>query len=391
MDRAGIYLSVPFCRQKCSYCNFASEVHPSSHLPRYLRALQTEIADRARLWRMAGIPSSEDPPVNSIHLGGGTPGLIQPEQLAELLRTVRASFPLDPAAEITLEASPENVTAESAAAWASSGVNRVSMGVQSMAERELRAVGRRHCADTVARAFSILNSAGIDNLSADLIAGLPYQTEQSWDASLEAVLRLEPAHLSVYMLEVDQDSRLGNEILEQGRRYRAAAVPSEEQVAAFYCAAMERLRAGGYEHYEISNFALRGRESLHNEKYWTGAPYFGFGVDAHSYDGERRWAGTDSLDVYLQKLESAEPPTVDLRILSAQEKLEERFFLGLRRRQGVRASRLNLDFDVDVHQKYSARIEEFREAGWLQTDGDWLRLTDRGLLFSNEVFAGFLA
>ena len=391
MDRAGIYLSIPFCRQKCSYCNFASEVHPLSRLPRYLRALQTEITGRARLWQMAGIPSSEDPPVDTIYLGGGTPGLIEPEQLRNLLGTVRASFQVEPAAEITLEASPENVTAASAAAWASSGVNRISMGVQSMAERELRAVGRRHSAETVARAFSILNSAGIDNLSTDLIAGLPYQTEQSWNASLEAVLRLEPAHFSVYMLEVDQDSQLGNEILGQGQRYRATAVPSEDQVAAFYSTAVERLRADGYEHYEVSNFALRRRESLHNEKYWTGAPYFGFGVDAHSYDGERRWAGTDSLDVYLEKLEHAEPPTVDLRTLSAQEKLEERFFLGLRRRQGVRASRLNLDFDVDVHKKYSAQIKEFREAGWLETDGDWLRLTDRGLLCSNEVFAGFLA
>ncbi len=161
-------------------------------------------------------------------------------------------------------------------------------------------------------------------------------------------------------------------------------------MAAFYSAAAERLRADGYEHYEVSNFARRGKASLHNEKYWTGAPYFGFGVDAHSYDGERRWANTASLEHYLEKIAQAQPPVVDLKSLSAQEKLEERFFLGLRRRQGVRASRLNSDFDVDIHQKYSAQIHQFREAGWLETDGDWLRLTDSGLLFSNEVFAGFL-
>ncbi len=391
MDKAGIYLSVPFCRQKCSYCNFASEVYPFSQLPRYLHALQTEITDRARLWQMAGIASAGDVPVNTIYLGGGTPGLIEPETLGKLLGTVRSCFPVDEEAEITLEASPENVTAESARCWASSGVNRISMGVQSMVERELRAVGRRHTAETVGRAFSVLKQAGISNLSVDLIAGLPHQTEQSWEVSLEALLRLDPPHFSVYMLEVDDDSRLGSEILKHGQRYRAAEVPSEEQVAAFYSAAVERLRADGYEHYEVSNFARRGKASLHNEKYWTGAPYFGFGVDAHSYDGERRWANTDSLEHYMEKIAQAQPPVVELKTLSAQEKLEERFFLGLRRRQGVRTSRLNSDFDVDVHQKYSAQIRQFREAGWLETDGDWLRLTDSGWLFSNEVFAGFLA
>ncbi|MEE8178214.1 MAG: radical SAM family heme chaperone HemW, partial [Acidobacteriota bacterium] len=365
MDKAGIYLSVPFCRQKCSYCNFASEVHPFSQLPRYLHALQTEITNRARLWRMAGIASLEDGSVNTIYLGGGTPGLIEPEALRELIGTVRSCFSVDEEAEITLEASPENVTIENAHGWASYGVNRVSMGVQSMVERELRAVGRRHTAETVGRAFSVLKQAGICNLSVDLIAGLPRQTEQSWETSLEALLRLEPPHFSIYMLEVDDDSRLGSEILKHGQRYRAAEVPSEEQVAAFYSAAAERLRADGYEHYEVSNFARRGKASLHNEKYWTGAPYFGFGVDAHSYDGERRWANADSLEHYLEKIAQAQPPVVDLKTLSAQEKLEERFFLGLRQRQGIRASRLNSDFDVDVHQKYSAQIHQFREAGWL--------------------------
>ncbi len=391
MDKAGIYLSVPFCRQKCSYCNFASEVHPFSQLPRYLHALQTEITDRARLWPMAGIASPGDLPVNTVYLGGGTPGLIEPEALGKLLGTVRSCFPADPDTEITLETSPENVTAANARCWTSSGVNRISMGVQSMVERELRAVGRRHSAETVGRAFSVLKQEGISNISVDLIAGLPHQTEQSWEASLEALLRLEPGHISVYMLEVDDDSRLGSEILKHGHRYRAAEVPSEEQVAAFYSAAVERLRAGGYEHYEVSNFARPGKASRHNEKYWTGAPYFGFGVDAHSYDGERRWANTDSLEHYLEKMAQAQPPIVDWRTLSTQEKLEERFFLGLRRRQGIRASRLNSDFDVDIHQKYSAQIHQFREAGWMETDGDWLRLTDQGLLFSNEVFAGFLA
>jgi len=391
MQSAGVYLSIPFCRQKCTYCNFASEAHAPALLPGYLRALEREIAERARFWAAAGIPASEDMPVDSIYLGGGTPGMLRPEELASLLGTVRACFSVPGDAEITLEASPENATRENAAAWAYCGVNRVSMGVQSMVTQELRAVGRRHSAETVADAFAALRYAGIANISVDLIAGLPHQTTESWQSSLEALLRLAPPHFSVYMLEVDEDSRLGREILSGGSRYTREAVPSDEQVADQFSRASERLRAAGYVHYEISNFARPGRHSRHNEKYWTGAPYFGFGVEAHSYDGRRRWANTDSLTDYMAALEKGVAPLAQHKTLSVQEKLEERLFLGLRRLEGLRLSDLEAEFRASVRQKYAEQIGEFCRTGWMETDGDHLCLTERGLLFSNEIFASFLA
>ena len=393
MNPVGIYLSIPFCRQKCTYCNFASEAHAPESLPEYLRLLESEMQHRATLWPKAGIPSWDDATADTIYLGGGTPGLLAGEQLASLLRMACASFHVKqagPGIEVTLEASPENVTEASARAWASCGVNRISMGVQSMLKDELRAVGRMHDADTVRRAVACLRAAGIENISVDLIAGLPHQTPESWRVSLDQLIDLAPAHFSVYMLEVDEDSHLGRELLEGGQRYRAAAVPSEEQVADFYCTAIETLRAANFEQYEISNFARPGRESRHNGKYWTNAPYFGFGVDAHSYDGERRWANTDSLDAYRHMMARGESPVAECKVLARQEQLEERLFLGLRRRAGVSLPEISAEFAADVAARYNGTIQEFVDAGWVEHASGRLRLTERGLLFSNEVFAGFL-
>lgn len=398
MDRAGIYLSIPFCRQKCTYCNFASEAHAPESLPEYLRLLESEIQNRTTLWPSAGIPAWDDATADTIYLGGGTPGLLTGEQLAGIMRMACASFHVkqgvagigQPGIEVTLEASPENVTEANARAWASCGVNRISMGVQSMVTEELRAVGRMHEADTVRGAVAVLRNAGIENISADLIAGLPHQTSESWRVSLERLIELSPTHFSVYMLEVDEDSHLGRELLGGGSRYRAGAVPEEEQVADFYCTAIETLRRAGYEQYEISNFARPGCESRHNWKYWTNAPYFGFGVAAHSYDGERRWANTDSLDAYLGKLARRESPVAECKVLARQERLEERLFLGLRRRGGVSLPELDAEFAADVAGRYNGTIQEFVEAGWMEQRGGRLRLTDRGLLFSNEVFASFI-
>jgi oxygen-independent coproporphyrinogen-3 oxidase len=396
MDSAGVYLSIPFCRQKCTYCNFASEAHAPETLPEYLRLLESEITNRATLWPKAGIPAWEDATADTIYLGGGTPGLLTSEQLNSLVRTACAPFhvkhwePGIPGIEVTLEAAPENVTEANAGAWAACGVNRISMGVQSMITDELRAVGRMHDADTVRSAVSALRGTGIENISVDLIAGLPHQTAASWRLSLDRLIELNPAHFSVYMLEVDGDSRLGREMLDGGSRYRAGAVPTEEQVAEIYCTAIETLRGAGYEQYEISNFARPGFASRHNWKYWTNAPYFGFGVDAHSYDGERRWANTDSLDLYRGKLARGESPVVECKGLAREEQLEERLFLGLRRRSGVSLPEINAEFAADVAGRYNGTIQEFVDAGWVEQSDGRLRLTDRGLLFSNEVFAGFI-
>ena len=390
-EPAGIYLSIPFCRQKCTYCNFASHPHPLAELPAYVAALETEILHRCELWSAAGLPAWERVPADTVYLGGGTPGMLSAEQLTLLLQAVRASFQVTGWAEATLEASPENVTEENASAWAACGIDRISLGVQSLVQQELRAVGRSHDASSVARVFSVLRVAGIENISLDLIAGLPYQTTDTWKESLEGALQLEPSHISVYMLEVDEESNLGRELLRRGPRYRAETVPADEQIADCYLYAVELLQRAGYVHYEISNFARPGTESAHNRKYWTGVPYFGFGVDAHSYDGERRWANADTLAQYLQRRERQQTPVTEWKALSQQEKLEERLFLGLRLRQGVPLARLSADFQVDVAEKYTAPIREYCKAGWLEWQGTRLRLTDRGLLFSNEVFAALLA
>ncbi|MSO19783.1 MAG: radical SAM family heme chaperone HemW [Acidobacteria bacterium] len=386
---AGIYLSIPFCRQKCTYCNFASEARAFSALPSYLSALSKEIAQSSARWEQAGLPRYEGAPADSIFMGGGTPGLLNGGQLRNLILSISARFSLEPDAEITIEASPENIGseggAERAAEWAAAGVNRVSMGVQSMVERELRAVGRQHTAATVAEACNHLRQVGIYNISIDLIAGLPHQTAESWQGSLDAALALGVPHISVYMLEVDENSRLGGELLRAGPRYGAGAVPPEEAIVEFYFQAMARLNSNGYEHYEISNFAQPGRASRHNEKYWTAAPYFGFGVDAHSYDGHHRWANTDSIDSYLQGIESNALIFNEPRALSDTERREERFFLGLRRREGIQ-----LDHRDVENAEVTAQINSCIASGWVERNEGRVRLTNQGVVFSNEVFAGFL-
>jgi oxygen-independent coproporphyrinogen III oxidase len=401
MQPAGVYISFPFCRQKCSYCNFASDVQPASLMPRYVDALIREIRHRSEICANAALRVTENiapnlplnDAIDTIYMGGGTPGLLDADQLSRIVHAVRDSFDVFGDLEFTIEASPENVTPATAAAWRELGINRISMGVQSMITEELRAVGRLHTAETVAQAFDDLRCAGINNVGADLIAGLPNQTASGWERSLRGLLAVAPEHVSVYMLEVDDDSRLGRELRQHGTRYQAAAVPTDDEVAEFYVAAIETLQSAGYDHYEISNFARPGKSSRHNMKYWSDVAYFGFGADAHSYDGHYRWANADALLTYIEGIEHGRSVIVERTTLSTQDKLEERLFLGLRRREGVNLARLRDDFDHApgrLLQQYSKHIREFSDAGLLEMQGETLRLTPRGILFSNEVFAGFL-
>ena len=386
--RWGLYVSIPFCRFKCTYCNFASGVFPAEKLAQYLEALCWEI--RACRWHSAtgdkpGCLSGAHPsiPADSIYLGGGTPSLLTATQLGHLLDELRQVFFVTAEAEITLEAAPGSFSRELVGTWQAFGVNRVSLGVQSFVERELKAVGRPHRAETVAADVDTLRAAGITNIALDLIAGLPHQTAASWQASLDWVGRLRPAHISVYMLEIDADSRLGAEALAGGSRYSASALPEEDAVADFYCRACEQLARLGYGQYEISNFALPGRDSRHNRKYWEGAPYLGFGLDAHSFDGVERWANTDSLERYLASAGRQELPVAERHRLDERRRAEERMFLGLRRNEGVELS------PVDQH-RYDREIAELAEVGLLELADGRLRLTARGRLLSNEVFVAFV-
>lgn len=365
----GLYLSIPFCRFKCTYCNFASGVFPRAELERYVTALQKEIR-------------GDSGEADSIYLGGGTPSLLSPEQLRRIFQTIHEVFRVSEP-EVTLEAAPGSFDDSLVGAWMECGVNRVSLGVQSFVERELRAVGRPHRAEVVADDMGRLRAAGISNISLDLIAGLPHQTPRSWEESLEWVARLRPEHISVYILEVDEESRLGAELLAGGGRFSAAAVPDEDTSADLYLRAGERLEEMGYRQYEISNFALPGRESRHNLKYWEGLPYLGFGVDAHSYDGFERRSNVDSVEEYIARLERGEPPTASREIVDDRRRAEERLFLGLRQNAGVALT-------ADDHERYGGEISHLATAGLIEFSGGRLRLTPRGRLLSNEVFQAFV-
>jgi oxygen-independent coproporphyrinogen-3 oxidase len=265
---------------------------------------------------------------------------------------------------MTLEASPGSVTAERAAAWRQAGINRVSLGVQSFVPAEAARTGRKHTPEQVAAEVEILRSAGIGHINIDLIAGLAGQTADSWDASLGWLLRVAPDHASVYMLEVDEDSRLGQEVLLGGVRYGARDVPSDGLIADCYETAVDRLAEAGLFRYEISNFARPGSESRHNLKYWRREPYLGFGADAHSFDGKWRWSTSDDVRRYIEGAPASE------RVVA--NAAEERLFLGLRLMEGIEAGEVNL------------RNAETR--GLLERREGRLRLTRQGVLLSNEVF-----
>jgi oxygen-independent coproporphyrinogen-3 oxidase len=363
---AGVYISYPFCAQKCTYCNFASGVFPRELEPRYLKALESEIAGHIWQWTP-----------DTVYLGGGTPSQLSAEALTHLLTLVH---PRRPWLEATIEAAPGTITTEKCRAWSAAGVNRVSLGVQSFVPRELSRTGRKHSADVVAREVEILRSCSISNINIDLIAGLPGQTIDSWRESLAWVAKLAPPHVSVYMLEVDEDSRLGQEVLLEGKRYGAPDVPGDGPIVEMYETAVAELALQGINRYEISNFARPGFVSVHNLKYWRLEPYAGFGADAHSFDGHLRIQNVESAVDYVDRWERGESPRVDS---TAAKPTEEKFFVGLRLSEGVRP-------DAEEWMRFGEPIGRFVNGGLMVREGETIRLTDRGILVSNEVFEEFI-
>ena len=363
---AGVYISYPFCAQKCTYCNFASGVLPRELEAQYLDALELEIT--ASNW-----PWSPD----TIYLGGGTPSRMEGRDLARIL----AAIPGRPWREVTIEAAPGGITPELTAEWVRAGINRVSLGVQSFVPRELARTGRKHTAPIVEREITALRQTGLSNINVDLIAGLPGQTARSWMESLSWIKQLEPPHVSVYMLEVDEDSRLGSEVLLNGQRYGAPEVPGDELIAELYETAVAELARLGIQRYEISNFARPGFESRHNLKYWRLEPYLGFGADAHSFDGTMRARNVESAQDYVDRIRQCRSPRLDS---TPADHDEEHFFVGLRLANGIRPS-------AGEWRRFDAPIQRFLNEGLLAREGERLHLTDRGVLLSNEVFAEFIA
>lgn len=416
----GLYISVPFCRTKCSYCNFASGVFSRAVFSRYVDRVAEDMGQAAEV--AASLGGHCDRVVDTIYLGGGTPTILPPEELRRLFAGIRDNFAIAPEAEITVECAPGSLDEPMLEVLAGCGVNRVSLGVQSMVEGEAAAVGRQHKRATVLDDIARLRAAGIHNINVDLIAGLPHQTAKSWEASLGETIETGVPHVSIYMLEVDEDSRLGRELIAGGTRYHAHFVPDEDAIADFYVQACRRLEAAGITQYEISNFARAGALSRHNLKYWMRQPYLGFGVDAHSMleaspdaytllraqqgrsrtqsaEEDRggasaclvaqsnleaiRFATSDSLEEYLAGAAVRANP------VSWTEAREETFFLGLRLNRGVDLRGVALRFGMAAEMEDT--IAQLCAEELLQRDGSIVRLSERGRLLSNEVFQRFLA
>ncbi|MCU1341378.1 MAG: Oxygen-independent coproporphyrinogen-III oxidase-like protein [Candidatus Acidoferrum typicum] len=383
--RLGMYVQVPFCQTKCTYCNFHTGVFSRDLYTPYVDAVCREVAEYPRLLRESGIAVVPNAVVDTVYFGGGTPSLLDPKGLAEILNAMRAGFECK-FEEVTLEADPETITPEKATAWRTAGFNRISMGVQSFQDNELKATGRMHRCEDVSRATDVLREAGFHNVSFDLIAGLPHQTHDSWDESVARLLAMRPEHVSIYLMEIDESSRLGLEVLTGGSRYSASALPDDDSMAAFYERACARLAEAGYLHYEISNWGLPGFESRHNLKYWQRQPYCGFGAGAHSFNGRQRWANAHDPAAYVAAISQGKFPIEQLAEVSRDDALEEELFLGLRQLAGIDLARIESEYNANLQP----RVEELRAQGLVEWDGTRLRLAPDRLTVSNEVFVNLL-
>lgn len=387
MKNLGLYLSIPFCKSKCTYCNFASGVYPASQIDGYLARVLDDLREmrlRAAEWG-AELPEI----VDSVYLGGGTPSLLSAGQLAQLFSAIRREFAVLPSTEITIECAPGQLEDATLAAMAENSVNRISFGVQSFIDAEAKHSGRLHTRDIALADLARVRGAGIPRLSLDLIAGLPGQTEASWRESIEVLGSTGVDHASIYMLEVDDDSRLGREVNAGGFRYYALQVPTDEAITEMYEEAVGFLEKLGLLQYEISNFAHEGSESRHNLKYWSRSPYLGLGLDAHSMlhaaDGTAiRFATTEDLTGFMTA------PSWEPRRLTRDEEREETWFLGLRRNAGVNLQEIAAEFGADAVGEIQPTLLALESEDLLVLTGDQIQLTSRGRLLSNEVFERFL-
>jgi oxygen-independent coproporphyrinogen III oxidase len=386
----GLYVSIPFCRSKCTYCNFASGVYPASEHERYINRLIDDLSNAADWASKTGVELPRT--VDTVYLGGGTPSLLAPNLLERLFAAMRKHFDFESDAEITIECAPGQIVAETLDAFQRVGVNRASFGVQSFIDREAQVSGRLHTRAVVEQDLRRLRSAGIANLNVDLIAGLAGQTLASWEESLTALVDCGLPHASVYMLEVDEDSRLGREMLAGGARYYASLVPTDDTIAQMYTRAVQRFSETGLQQYEISNFCRPGFASRHNLRYWERRPYLGLGLDASSM---LREAGSASVLRSTTTSDLAEflagPHAVETSWTSPAQQHEEAWFLGLRLNRGVNIAEVEREFGPEPAAQAMEVVARLVEDGLLASDGATVRLTARGRMLSNDVFQEFLA
>ncbi len=375
---AGIYIHIPFCRSRCSYCDFATGIYNADAAEQYVISLAQEIADYRE--------TSGQEIVDTIYLGGGTPSTLSPDQLGRLLSTVHQRFDVIEDPEVTMEMNPGTVTPETLEEFRRGGVNRASFGAQTFSDHELARLGRSHTSDQTRETFHQLRAAGFDNVSLDLIAGLPGQTLEQWRRNVDEALTMHPEHLSFYLLEVHEGTPLAKYI-----RTGLQPKPDEELAAEMYEVMLDQAVAAGYQHYEISNLCLPGHESRHNTKYWTGAPYYGFGCSAHSYDGRaRRWSNERDVSGYVNLVTTGQTPIVEQRELNEHDRRAEAVFLGLRMMDGYNVREYQNRFGDDLIAQHRDELARFTEAGLIELRSDVLKLTRAGALLSNEVFAAFV-
>ena len=375
----GLYVHIPFCAAICNYCNFNRGLFDEALKARYVDALILEIQ------RAGEAEKSGETGADTIYFGGGTPSLLEPDEIGRIIAACRAAFAVDADSEITLEANPESVDERRLAAFRAAGVNRLSFGVQSFREVELRRLSRLHTVDRAREAVAEARGAGFDNVNLDLMMWLPEQQVAEWLESVEEAIVLEPDHLSLYLLEVYPNAPLRDDMA----RARWSQAPDAD-AAVMYVAAMERLEASGYEQYEISNVARPGRRSRHNVKYWTDGEWLGFGCGAHSTRGAVRWKNVASAEEYAQRLDGAESPAIDRRPLSAEERLGDALFTGLRLTDGVNLDAIRAVYGVDVWARHGDELEPFLQAGLLRREGARMRLTRQGMLLAHEVMTTFV-
>ncbi len=376
---AGIYIHIPFCATRCHYCNFATGGYESELARRYTSAARAEI-ERADISLEAAMRR-----VDTIYFGGGTPTTLTVEQISSLIECCRGTFDVAPNSEITAEANPGSVSQSYLEELRSACVNRLSFGVQSFDDGELQMIGRTHSAEEAREAVRMARGAGFRNVSIDLIAGLPEQKMETWRRNLEEAFALEPDHLSVYLLELYKDAPLLHRI-----NHGELRAIDEELTVAMYFALLDEAERRGFEHYEISNWARPGFESRHNLKYWTGAPYWAFGVSAAGYDGQSRWSNTRNIHEYLAKVESGQSPVAEKIELEDDDRQSENLFLRLRLKEGVDLGEHLRRFGVNAMERYRGEIERLREAGLIEFDENRLKISRAGTVLANEVFAAFV-
>ena len=370
----GLYVHVPFCAAICNYCNFNRGLFDAGLKDRYLSAVVGEIQSAA-----------DGSAADTVFFGGGTPSLLEPDEISQILDACRDSFALDPGAEITLEANPETVTLERLAGFREAGINRVSFGVQSFRDDELQRLSRLHSAGRAREAFGMARAAGFDNISLDLMMWLPQQSVGQWLESVDALIDVGPDHASLYLLEIYPNAPL-RDAMARGQW----SVAPDDDAADMYGRAMERLEAAGYRQYEISNVSRPRREARHNIKYWTDGEWLGFGPGAHSTRGGVRWKNLSATGDYAAAVEAGRTPVSERRLLSRQEALEESLFMGLRLAAGLDLELIESRYGCSVWRQFGEQLQPFIDSGLLIYDGARLRLTRAGMLMANEVMAVFI-